>query len=299
MFFVVEGQLLAQRPADDPKQEDVPLGHQAFFGAACFFKEAVRTRNVIAITNVELLEISTSEVYAVGNIFSEVGEELRLRLREASECKELCLHCGFAHSIEDCPLAGEANYSALNRRSSKEALKRVNSSKEAAKTPGKKTSPRLSFKQAVKKVVRGAGGEDMRETARTSTGTSQKPSNVGTKPLPRANSGFRRSTSDIVKASTSLIHGASSPRAQEQSPLASPFGITPRPDKQSSPTFSASSPTFSASHGTPRSTTRVALSRSLSMRSPSKSPAISEDDEEECLSPYSPLIKIKLQGAAE
>ena len=86
MFFVVEGQFLAQRPADDPNAEDVHLTHQAFFGAQCIFRESLRTRNVIAITNGELLEVSTPEIYAVGEVHVEVGDALRLRLREAAAC---------------------------------------------------------------------------------------------------------------------------------------------------------------------------------------------------------------------
>ena len=96
MFFVVEGQFLAQRPADDPKAEDVHLTHQAFFGAQCIFRESLRTRNVIAITNGELLEVSTPEIYAVGEVHVEVGDALRLRLREAAACEETCAYCGFA-----------------------------------------------------------------------------------------------------------------------------------------------------------------------------------------------------------
>merc|ERR1719313_3319173 len=89
MFFVVEGQFLAQRPADDPNQEDVHLAHQAFFGAQCIFRESLRTRNVIALTNGELLEISTSEIYAVGDKYPAVDEALRMRLREAAVCNDL------------------------------------------------------------------------------------------------------------------------------------------------------------------------------------------------------------------
>ena len=103
MFFVVEGQYLAQRPADDPKQEDVHLTHQAFFGAQCIFKESVRTRNIIAVTNGELLEISTSDIYSVAERFSAVAEALQMRLQDAAHCEELCAYCGFAHRLSDCP----------------------------------------------------------------------------------------------------------------------------------------------------------------------------------------------------
>merc|ERR1719247_3149162 len=139
MFFVVEGQFLAQRPADDPKQEDVHLAHQAFFGAQCIFRESLRTRNVIALTNGELLETSTSEIYAVGEKYPEVGEALRMRLREAAECDELCPHCGFAHKLSECPeLAHEREERGEHRH--KNLQLSLNKKK------------RMSFKDAVKVV---------------------------------------------------------------------------------------------------------------------------------------------------
>ena len=52
--------------------------------------------NVISITDGELLEVSTPEIYAVGEVHLEVGDALRLRLREAATCPETCAYCGFA-----------------------------------------------------------------------------------------------------------------------------------------------------------------------------------------------------------
>ena len=131
MFFVVEGQFLAQRPADDPKAEDVHLTHQAFFGAQCIFRESLRTRNVIAITNGELLEVSTSEIYAVGEVHLEVGDALRLRLREAATCPETCAYCGFAHKLEECPELRDSRKDSSAEDSAVSMKSKVGSFKDA------------------------------------------------------------------------------------------------------------------------------------------------------------------------
>jgi hypothetical protein len=103
MFFIVSGQLVAQRNPDNLKEEDAQLNPPSFFGAQCIFKEGQRTRNVIALTKAELVQVSTSAIYAVGKEHAEVGVALRLRLQEAASSGVLCAHCGFAHEISVCP----------------------------------------------------------------------------------------------------------------------------------------------------------------------------------------------------
>jgi hypothetical protein len=149
MFFVVEGQFLAQRPADDPRQEDAHLAHQSFFGAQCIFRESVRTRNVIATTNGELLEISTSAIYAVGEPFPDVKEMLRIRLKECADCDECCAHCGFAHKVKNCP-------ELEHLKSSEDKI----AERQKNKPVIAKKKPRLSFKDAVKVVVAGNKSKD-------------------------------------------------------------------------------------------------------------------------------------------
>ena len=85
------------------KEEDAQLNPPSFFGAQCIFREGQRTRNVIALTKAELVQVSTSAIYAVGKEHAEVGVALRLRLREAALSGVLCAHCGFAHETSACP----------------------------------------------------------------------------------------------------------------------------------------------------------------------------------------------------
>ena len=84
MFFIVSGQLVAQRNPDNLNEEDAHLNPPAFFGAQCIFKESQRTRNVIALTKAELVQVSTSSIYAVSKEHAEVGDALRLRLQQAA-----------------------------------------------------------------------------------------------------------------------------------------------------------------------------------------------------------------------
>jgi CRP-like cAMP-binding protein len=236
MFFVVEGQFLAQRPADDPRQEDVHLAHQAFFGAQCIFRESLRTRNVIALTNGELLETSTSEIYAVGEKYPEVGEALRMRLREAAECDELCPHCGFAHKLSECPeLAPE--------REEKQD-KRQKNSQRSTKSKGK-----MSFKDAVKVVVAGNRSKDRSATS--------------------ASLSARRSAADRMGKRSATAPKAAKDEVQ---------GLAGAPTPQSA---------SARNHG------KAMRHPPFVTTSAASSPRIS-DEEEEPLSPYSPLIKVKL-----
>jgi CRP-like cAMP-binding protein len=119
MYFIVEGQLLAQRNAADPiglTEEDVYLTSPAFFGARCIFVESSRSRNVIALTTAELVQVSTSSIYAVSREYSEVGDALRKRLREAAAGGDICAHCGFGHNTTDCPMLGRQNDPSHARR---------------------------------------------------------------------------------------------------------------------------------------------------------------------------------------
>jgi CRP-like cAMP-binding protein len=255
MFFVVEGQFLAQRPADDPKQEDVHLAHQAFFGAQCIFKESLRTRNVIALTNGELLEISTSEIYAVGDKYPEVDQAFRLRLQEAADSADLCMHCGFAHKISECPELKHECMEKQDRRHKNAQRSKINTRK-------------MSFKAAVKTVVAGNRSKDRSLTSpgiRAALSAAErlgKRSDTSKGGEVLSGRGGQTSATKVELKSLSIT-----PTAQ----AASPRCCIPSPDRRGDTLLPPQVATTSAL-STPRLT----------------------DDEEEPLSPYSPLIKIKV-----
>jgi hypothetical protein len=279
MFFVVEGQLLAQRPADDPKQEDVHLTHCAFFGAQCIFKESTRTRNVIALTNGELLEISTSEIYAVGDIYPEVAESLRLRLKEAAESTELCAHCGFAHKLSECPELEHEKEEKPESRKSRPVRSQV--------------SKKMSFRDAVKVVVAGNKSKDPPSNSqRRGVGRSHTSK-------PEKSLADRLKTRSATAAAGVLLNGSGGNKnAWPTKDVLKSLSITPTPEAKSSPPRdpapSPASNQTSEIQRNHRTTLVPPQSGPTSSPSDGASPALSED--EECLSPYSPLIKIKLPG---
>jgi hypothetical protein len=254
MFFIVEGHLLAQRNVEDVAGEDVHLTNQAFFGAVCLFKESTRTRNVIALTNTELIEVTTSTVYAWGEDYPEVGAALKERVKEAAAAKDLCAHCGYAHKISECPLLGRTPAAGKAAQ------------EETTQSPSLSGTKKRTFKAAATAVMFGKRvqrAKSMQATPFRRSLTTRDPT-------------FAPDRSHTRSTTTKAIDVLAG-RAKEEEDAAENFsktavmpGMQPAAEK---------------------------LRSSLLRRASSASSLTSED--EECLSPYSPLIKVEVRHAAE
>ena len=242
MFFIVSGQLVAQRNPDNLKEEDAQLNPPSFFGAQCIFKEGKRTRNVIALTKAELVQVSTSAIYAVGKEHAEVGVALRLRLQEAALSGVLCAHCGFAHEISVCP--------SLRREAGK--------GKDAPQVT--RGGPRATWVGAASKL---------KSTLRLKR-SSTLPSPPPLRRSATADSGSSGGSGKKSRGSWSKVLGRASS------------------DQQVSITPTSQSPSASVTRE------KISFSRhsEQAQRSPHQSPRSSEEDDE-VLSPLSPLIQIQ------